>query len=102
VVQLVRTSPIAASSRRDVEGLETAEENIEAAIDSLDGINKIRRASRSVRKSAESIDKESNSVQTGIVRHLGVAPDALAGVALEAVDLDADGADEGKAAHGAA
>ena len=68
----------------------------------LDGINKIRKASGSVRKSADTIDKECNTVQTGIVRHLGVALDALAGVALEAVEMDADATDEGEAAHGAA
>lgn len=90
VVQLVRTSAIAASSRRDVEGLETAEENIQAAIELLGGINKIRKASGSVRKSADTIDKECNTVQTGITRHLGVALDALTGVALEAVELDAE------------
>jgi hypothetical protein len=102
VVQLVRTSAIAASSRRDVEGLETAEENIQAAITLLEGINKIRKASGSVRTSADTIDRECNTVQTGIVRHLGVALDALAGVALEAVDMDADATHEAEAAHGAA
>lgn len=99
VVQLVRTSAIAASSRRDVEELETAEENIQAAIELLDGINKIRKASGAVRKSADSIDKECNSVQTGIARHLGVALDSLSGVALEAAELEADHTDS---AHGAA
>ena len=90
VVQLVRTAAIAASSRRDIEGLETAEESIQAAIDLLDGINKIRKASGSVRKSADAIDKECNTVQTGIARHLGVALDALTGVVLEAVEDDTD------------
>lgn len=102
VVQLVRTSAIAASSRRDVEGLETAEESIQSALDLLDGINKIRKASGSVRKSADAIDKECNSVQTGITRHLGVALDALAGVALEAAELDASANDDAGLAHGAA
>ena len=64
VVQLVRTAALAASARRDVEGLETAEESIQAAVSLLDGINKIRKASGSVRKSADSIDKECNTVQT--------------------------------------
>jgi hypothetical protein len=102
VVQLVRTSAIAASSRRDVEGLETAEENIQAAITLLDGINKIRKASGSVRSSADTIDKECNTIQSGISRHLGVALDALAGVAMEAVDMDAEVTGEGESAHGAA
>lgn len=102
VVQLVRTAALAASARRDVEGLETAEESIQAALSLLDGINKIRKASGSVRKSADSIDKECNTVQTGIARHLGVALDALAGVALEAAEQDTDGADASAVAHGAA
>jgi hypothetical protein len=55
-----------------------------------------------VRKSADSIDKECNTVQTGIARHLGVALDALAGVALEAAEQDTNGADASAAAHGAA
>ena len=102
VVQLVRTAAIAASSRRDVEGLETAEESIRAAVDLLEGINRIRKASGSVRKSADSIDKECNTVQSGISRHLGVALDALAGVALEAVEMEIDATDQSEAAHGAA
>jgi len=102
VVQLVRASAIAASSRREVEGLETAEENIQAAITLLDGINKIRKASGSVRTSADAIDRECNTIQTGIDRHLGVALDALAGVALEAIEVASDVADEGERTHGAA
>ncbi|WP_404386639.1 hypothetical protein LL946_08720 [Knoellia locipacati] len=100
VVQLVRTSAIAASSRRDVEGLETAEESIQAAIALLEGINTIRKASGSVRKNADLIDKQCNSIQTGITRHLGEALDALAGVAMEAVEGDAsapDGSAQGAA-----
>ena len=88
VVQLVRTAAIAASSRRDVEGLETAEESIQAAINLLEGINRIRKASGSVRRSADVIDKACNTVQTGIARHLGVALDALSGVAFEAIESD--------------
>ncbi len=37
----MRVSALAASSRRDVEGLETAEEQIAAAVGLLDPINKI-------------------------------------------------------------
>lgn len=90
VVQLMRVSALAASSRRDVEGLETAEEQIQAATELLDRINKIRTASGSIRKGADTIDKECNTVQTGVAAHLGKALDALAGVAMEAADLSAD------------
>ncbi|MDN5796951.1 MAG: hypothetical protein L0H79_14495 [Intrasporangium sp.] len=101
-VQLMRTSAVAASSRRDVEGLETAEENIAAAIGLMERINAIRRASGSVRRGADTIDKECNTVQSGVERHLGKALDALHGVALEAADLASDGSDEGGSASGAA
>lgn len=101
VVHLIRASAIAASSRRDVEGLETAEESIQSAMALLDGINTIRKASGSVRKGADSIDKECNSIQTGITRHLGVALDALAGVALEAVEMEGEASAQ-ESAHGAA
>ncbi|MGL4175160.1 MAG: hypothetical protein ACRCSN_03705 [Dermatophilaceae bacterium] len=102
VVQLVRTAAIVVSARRDVEGLETAEENVRAALALLDGINRIRKASGSVRKSADAIDKECNSVQTGITRHLGAALDAMAGVSEEAVDIDADTTSDDGTSHGAA
>lgn len=102
VVQLVRTSAIAASSRRDVEELATAEEQIQSAIVLLEGINKIRKASRSVRRSADSIDKECNAVQTGVSRHLNEALNALAGVALEAVEIAAQAAEPDGSASGAA
>lgn len=101
VVHLVRASAIAASSRRDVEGLATAEESIQSAMTLLDGINTIRKASGSVRKGADTIDKECNSVQTGITRHLGVALDTLAGVAIEAVEMESEVLAQGSA-HGAA
>jgi len=87
VVQLMRASAIAAVSRRDVEGLETAEEHIRAAAEMLGRINAIRKASGSIRKDADAIDTECNTVHAGVARHLGQARDALAGVALEAIDL---------------
>ncbi len=102
VVQLMRTSAIAASSRRDVEGLDTAEEHIRSALGLIERINTIRKASGSIRKGADTIDKECNTVQTGIGRHLGAALDALAGVALEAVELDADASDGDGSAAGVA
>ncbi|MBK8468232.1 MAG: hypothetical protein IPL45_00085 [Actinomycetales bacterium] len=102
VVQLMRVSALAASSRRDVEGLETAEEQITAAVGLLDRINKIRTASGSIRKGADAIDTECNTVQTGVATHLGRALDALAGVAMQAADLAADDIAETGRASGAA
>lgn len=80
VVQLMRTSAIAASSRRDVEGLETAEENLTAARELLARIDKIRTTSGSIRKSADTIDTECSAVQSGVSNHLNQALDALRGV----------------------
>lgn len=102
VVQLVRASAIAASSRQDVEGLATAEEHIQKAETLLDGINKIRKASGSVRRNADDIDKACNAVQTGISRHLNEALTALGGVAMDAVELEAETSDQDSSAHGAA
>lgn len=102
VVQLVRASAIAASCRQDVEGLATAEEHIQKAETLLDGINKIRKASGSVRRNADDIDKACNAVQTGVSRHLNEALTALGGVAMDAVELEAEASDEDSAAHGAA
>ena len=102
VVQLMRVSALAASSRRDVEGLETAEEQIRAAMGLLERINKIRTASGSIRRGADAIDTECNTVQTGVASHLARAVDALAGVAMEAADLAADPVPETGRASGAA
>lgn len=98
VVQLMRTAALAASARRDVEGLETAEENITASLGLLEGINKVKKAVESIRKGATTIDTESEALQTGITRHLGVALDALHGVALEAADLEAESATDSEVA----
>lgn len=102
VVQLMRVSAMAASSRRDVEGLETAEEQIRAATALLDRINFIRKASGSIRRGADTIDQECNTVQTGVAAHLGKAIDALAGVAMEAADLTGEDTPETEHAFGAA
>lgn len=102
VVQLMRTSAITASSRRDVEGLEAAEENLQAALELLERINTIRKTSGSIRKGADTIDRECNTVQTEMQRHLGQALDALHGVALEAADLTAAVSDEDGPATGVA
>ncbi|KRF20604.1 hypothetical protein ASG90_18700 [Nocardioides sp. Soil797] len=53
-------------------------------------INVIRTASGSIRKNADKIEKECNSVQSGVERQLSLALDALAGVAIEAVDMEAE------------
>lgn len=90
VVQLLRVAAIAASSRRDAEGLATAEERIAEAQQALEKVNLIRTASGSIRKGADSIDRECNNVQTTIDRLLGQALDALSGVTVAPVDAAAE------------
>lgn len=94
VIHLVRTTAIAAASRRDVEGLETAEECLHKARTEVDRINLIRTASGSIRKNADRIERECNTIQTGVERQLGLALDALAGIALEAAESGPEAADD--------
>lgn len=84
VVQLMRTSAIAATSRGQGDGLATAEEHIRSAVELLEHLNAIRKTSGVIRKGADTIEKECNSAQTGMQRHLGQAIDALTGVSLGA------------------
>ena len=79
VVQLLRISAIAASSRRDAEGLQTAEERIGEAKGMLTKVDSIRKESGTIRKSADKIDGACNTVQTSIDRLLSQALDALRG-----------------------
>ena len=68
----------------------------------VERINAIRKASTSIRKSADTVDKECNSVEAGVKRHLCQALDALHGAAQEVVDLMADASDEDGPAAGVA
>jgi len=86
VVQVLRVGAITASTRRDSEGLQTAEERITDAQELLKKVNVIRTASGSIRKGADTIDRECNTVQTGVDRLLSQALDALAGVAIDVAD----------------
>lgn len=52
---------MAPSLRRDVEGLETAEEQLHAATPLLDRINVTRKASGSIRRGADNIEKQYNA-----------------------------------------
>lgn len=88
VVLLMRTAAVAASARRDTEGLDTAEENITAALGLLGGLADVKKSVEAIRRNATTIDSQSESIRTGITRHLGVALDALhgAGTGSEAPD----------------
>ena len=101
VIQLMRVSALAASSRRDVEGLEIAEEQIRAALALIDRVTRSAGFGLDP-EGADVIDKKCNTVQTGVTTHLGRALDALAGVAMEAADLGVEESTDIEQATGAA
>lgn len=86
VVLLMRTAAVTASARRDTEGLDTAEENLTAAMDLLNGLGDVKKSVEAIRRNATTIDSQAETLQTGITRHLGIALDALRGsTAVESV-----------------
>lgn len=80
VIQLLRMSAIAASARVESGELDTADEAIAAALQALDRIGKIRKASGQIKSSAANIDVEAETLQTELQRLLAQARTALAGV----------------------
>lgn len=79
VVQLLRVAAMAASSRRDAEDIQTAEEKIEEALLLLAKIDGIQTTASSIRKGAEKIDVQCTSVHSGLNRLLTQAQAALVG-----------------------
>lgn len=102
VVQLLRTAALAASSRRDAEDIQTAEEKLAEAVAMLSKIDEIRTAAGAVRKGADKIDGQCTALQTGLSRVLRQAQAALVG--LDAPESGAEGEDQlaGKGTHSAA
>ncbi len=95
VVQLLRIAAISASSRRDVEDIQTAEEKIAEALAMLTKIDDIAHAASSIRKGADKIEGQCTSVQTGLNRLLTQAQAALAGLASADGELIAEGSIDG-------
>ncbi len=81
VIQLLRLSAIAASSRQDDGEIETAQEKIAEAITLLSRIDEIKRLAGLVTANATKIDKESDTIRLFLDRLLGQAQRALNGVA---------------------
>ena len=98
VVLLLRTTAIAATSRRGVNELATAEEKVQAAIELLAKIDGIQKAAGAIHKSATKISSECTSFASGIERLLTEALAALAGVEAESPE----GPAESQLASGAA
>lgn len=80
VVQLLRVAAISASSRRDVESIQTADEKITEALGMLAKIDGIQKVANSIRKGADKIDGQCATVHSGLNRLLCQAQAALAGL----------------------
>ena len=91
VVQLLRVAAISASSRRDVQEIQTVDEKINAALAMLAKIDEIKKAAGSIHKGAEKIEGQCTSVHTGLNRLLTEAQAALAGLNSADAELITDG-----------
>lgn len=79
-VMLLRTSALAASSRRGAEEISTAEEKITEAIAQLDKIDKVKKLASSIQKNANKIENDCTGINAGIQRLLADALAALSEV----------------------
>lgn len=79
VVQLLRTTAIAASTRTGASEIATATEKITEAVSQLGRIDAVKKLSGSIQKSATKIDGECTTLNAGIRRLLDQALAALAG-----------------------
>ena len=81
VILLLRLAAIAASTRQDLAGIETANERMREALVSVSKIDNIRKSSDSIRKSADKIGVDGDTLQTNVNRVLGQALTALTAAA---------------------
>jgi hypothetical protein len=95
VVQLLRVAAISASSRRDVEDIQTAEEKIGEALTMLTKIDDIQKAANTIRGGADKIENQCTSMHTGLGPLLTQAQAALAGLASDDAELIAAAAVDG-------
>ena len=86
VVQLLRTAALGAAARVDDGEVSIADERIDAAIQTLERIGKIRRCAGQIKASASTIDVEAETLLAELNRLLAQARTALAGVAAVARD----------------
>lgn len=91
VVQILRIAAISASSRRDVDDIQTVDEKITAALAMLAKIDDIKQAAGSIHKGAQKIEGQCNSIHAGLNRLLSEAQTALAGLTSADDELDSDG-----------
>ncbi|MQA77056.1 MAG: Fis family transcriptional regulator [Streptosporangiales bacterium] len=79
VVQLLRTSAIAAASRSDAGEILTAQEKIGEAIALLPQIDGIKKTAGTIRQNADKIEQNCEAVRTAVNRLLNQAQTALTG-----------------------
>lgn len=77
IVQVVRTSAIAASRRQDTEDIATAQECVDEAISLLDKFNNIKRTAAVITNNARKIDGETDSLAADLSSVLARAQRAL-------------------------
>lgn len=77
VVQVLRISALAASSRQDHDEIQTADEKITEAISLLSKIDDIKKTAGTLRQSAGKIEQQSDDVRTALGRLLAQAQAAL-------------------------
>jgi hypothetical protein len=98
VVMLLRTTAVAASSRRGAHQIATAEEKISEALAQLAKIDSVKKLADAIQKNATKIDGECTNLNSGIRRLLDQALAALTGTgAATATEIPADGVHHGAA-----
>jgi hypothetical protein len=95
---LLRTTAVAASSRRGAHQIATAEEKISEALAQLAKIDSVKKLADAIQKNATKIDGECTNLNSGIRRLLDQALAALTGTgAATATEIPADGVHHGAA-----
>jgi hypothetical protein len=98
VVMLLRTTAVAATSRKGVHEIATAEEKINEALAQLTKIDSVKKLAGAIQKSATRIDGECTSLNSSIRRLLDQALGALTGTgATTAMETLIEGAHNGAA-----
>ncbi|MDX6254083.1 MAG: hypothetical protein QOJ11_417 [Frankiales bacterium] len=80
VVQMLRLSAVSASARHHSDDVIGAEEKVAEAIEMLAKIDEIVKAATTIRKGADKIEAQCNSLHSALNRVLSEAADALAGL----------------------
>ncbi len=99
VVLLLRVGATAASSRQDLEGIQTAQERLDEAMTVLAGLDDITKIAGTIHKSADKISTQGDALKTTLTRILSQAVTALEGASSGSA-VDSPAAAEGSALTG--